>query len=106
MEKSSLLTISMIQTEHWKPKEFEEPTVVAVKHANPCGVGTGFDIYSAYVKTYNADPVSIYGGIIAANRTIDEITANEISKIFVEIVIAPDFTEEALAILTKKKIFA
>ena len=84
-------------------KEFEEPTVVAVKHANPCGVGTGFDIYAAYVKAYNADPVSIYGGIVAANRTIDEMTATEISKIFVEIIIAPDFTQEALAILTQKK---
>jgi len=84
-------------------KEFEEPAVVAVKHANPCGVGTGYDIFDAYVKAYKADPVSIYGGIVAANRTIDEMTAAEINKIFVEIVIAPDFTEEALAILTQKK---
>lgn len=84
-------------------KEFEEPAIVAVKHANPCGVGTGFDIYSAYVKAYKADPISIYGGIIAANRTIDEMTAAEISKIFVEIIIAPGFTDEALAILTQKK---
>ena len=84
-------------------KEFEEPAVVAVKHANPCGVGTGFDICDAYGKAYKADPVSIYGGIIAANRSIDELTASEISKIFVEIVIAPDFTQEALEILTQKK---
>ncbi len=84
-------------------KEFEEPAVVAVKHANPCGVGIGFDLCDAYVKAYKADPVSIYGGIVAANRTIDELTAAEINKIFVEIVIAPDFTEEALAILTTKK---
>ncbi|HML38154.1 MAG TPA: bifunctional phosphoribosylaminoimidazolecarboxamide formyltransferase/IMP cyclohydrolase [Bacillota bacterium] len=84
-------------------KEFEEPAVVAVKHANPCGVGTGYDIYDAYVKAYKADPVSIYGGIVAANRPIDEMTAAEINKIFVEIVIAPDFTEEAIAILTQKK---
>lgn len=84
-------------------KEFEEPAVVAVKHANPCGVGSGFDIYSAYLKAYKADPVSIYGGIIAANRVIDEMTAEEIGKIFVEIVIAPGFTEEALTILTQKK---
>jgi len=84
-------------------KEFEEPAVVAVKHANPCGVGTGYDIYDAYVKAYKADPVSIFGGIVAANRPIDEMTAAEINKIFVEIVIAPDFTEEALAILTQKK---
>lgn len=84
-------------------KEFEEPAVVAVKHANPCGVGTGYDIYDAYVKAYKADPISIFGGIVAANRPIDEMTAAEINKIFVEIVIAPDFTEEAIAILTQKK---
>lgn len=84
-------------------KEFEEPTVVAVKHANPCGVGTGFDILSAYNKAYECDPTSIYGGIVAANRTIDAGTAEEMSKIFLEIVIAPDFTEEAMDILTKKK---
>lgn len=84
-------------------KEFEEPTVVAVKHANPCGVGTGFDILSAYNKAYECDPTSIYGGIVAANRTIDAGTAEEMSKIFLEIVIAPDFTEEAMEILTKKK---
>ena len=84
-------------------KEFEEPAVVAVKHANPCGVGTGYDIYDAYLKAYKADPVSIYGGIVAANRAIDEQTAEEIGKIFVEIIIAPDFTEEALAVLSQKK---
>ncbi|WP_312651830.1 bifunctional phosphoribosylaminoimidazolecarboxamide formyltransferase/IMP cyclohydrolase [Aminipila sp.] len=84
-------------------KEFEEPTVVAVKHANPCGVGTGFDILSAYNKAYECDPTSIYGGIVAANRTIDAGTAEQISKIFLEIIIAPDFTEEAMEILTQKK---
>lgn len=84
-------------------KEFEEPTVVAVKHANPCGVGTGFDILSAYNKAYECDPTSIYGGIVAANRTIDAGTAEEMGKIFLEIIIAPDFTEEAMDILTKKK---
>jgi phosphoribosylaminoimidazolecarboxamide formyltransferase/IMP cyclohydrolase len=85
-------------------KEFgDTPCVVAVKHANPCGIGTADNIYDAYMKAYNADPVSIYGGIIAANRTIDKVTAAEINKIFIEIVIAPDFTKEALAILEKKK---
>ncbi|NLK72960.1 MAG: bifunctional phosphoribosylaminoimidazolecarboxamide formyltransferase/IMP cyclohydrolase [Clostridiales bacterium] len=84
-------------------KEFTEPAVVAVKHANPCGVGMGYDIYDAYVKAYKADPISIYGGIIAANRIIDERTAEEINKIFVEIIIAPDYTQEALEILKRKK---
>lgn len=84
-------------------KEFTEPTVVAVKHANPCGVGTGFDILSAYKKAYECDPTSIFGGIIAANRPIDGPTAEEINRIFIEIVIAPDFTKEAMDILTQKK---
>lgn len=84
-------------------KEFDDPTVVAVKHANPCGVATGSDIFDAYCNAYKADPVSIYGGIVAANRTIDALTAAEINKIFIEIVIAPDFTQEAIDILTKKK---
>ena len=84
-------------------KEFDEPTVVAVKHANPCGVATGKDIYDAYIGAYEADPVSIFGGIIAVNREIDAKTAEEINKIFIEIVIAPSYTEEALEILSQKK---
>lgn len=84
-------------------KEFEEPAVVACKHANPCGVGTGSTILEAYIRAYEGDPVSIFGGIIAANREIDEATATEINKIFIEIVIAPSFTEKAIEVLTKKK---
>ncbi|MCX7715442.1 MAG: bifunctional phosphoribosylaminoimidazolecarboxamide formyltransferase/IMP cyclohydrolase [Clostridia bacterium] len=84
-------------------KEFKEPAVVAVKHANPCGVGIGEDIYTAYIRAYEADPVSIFGGIIAANREIDVKTAEEINKIFVEIVIAPSFEKEAVDILAQKK---
>ena len=64
-------------------KEFLEPCVVACKHANPCGVGTGATIYEAYVKAYESDPVSIFGGILAINGVVDEATANEISKIFI-----------------------
>ena len=84
-------------------KEFDEPTVVAVKHANPCGVASANTIYEAYAAAYEADPVSIFGGIIAANREIDIKTAEEINKIFVEIVIAPSYTKEALDILASKK---
>lgn len=84
-------------------KEFDEPAIVAVKHANPCGVAIGDDIYSAYVRAYKADPVSIFGGIVASNREIDAKTAEEISKIFLEIVIAPSFTKEAFDIISKKK---
>mgnify|MGYP000953589154 CR=1 FL=1 len=84
-------------------KEFDEPTVVAVKHTNPCGVGSAPTIYEAYMKAFESDPVSIFGGIIAANREIDAKTAEEINKIFIEIVVAPSFTEEAFAILSQKK---
>ncbi|MHB1485441.1 MAG: bifunctional phosphoribosylaminoimidazolecarboxamide formyltransferase/IMP cyclohydrolase [Saccharofermentanales bacterium] len=84
-------------------KEFSEPTVVAVKHANPCGVGSGKTIYQAWSKAYEADTVSIFGGIVAANREIDAKSAEEMAKIFLEIVIAPAYTPEAIAILTSKK---
>lgn len=84
-------------------KEFTEPAVVAVKHATPCGVGVGYDIYDAYLKAYKADPISIFGGILAANREIDERTANVIKDIFIEVIIAPGYTDEALAILKEKK---
>lgn len=84
-------------------KEFDEPTVVAVKHSNPCGVGTGSDIYEAYINAYEADPVSIFGGIVAANCEIDGKTAAEMNKIFLEIIIAPSFSPEALEILKQKK---
>lgn len=87
-------------------KEFDEPTVVAVKHSNPCGVASGATIAEAYRKAYACDPVSIFGGIIAANREIDLETAEEISKIFVEIVIAPSFSEAALEALEKSIICA
>ena len=84
-------------------KEFEIPAAVAVKHMNPCGVGTGASIEEAFDKAYEADPTSIFGGIIALNREVDAATAEKLSGIFLEIIIAPSFTEEALAILTQKK---
>ncbi len=84
-------------------KEFSEPAVVAVKHMNPCGVGIGSNVLEAYTKAYEADPTSIFGGIVASNRTIDEVTAVKLNDIFLEIIIAPAFTTEAQAILSKKK---
>lgn len=84
-------------------KEFTEPAVVAVKHMNPCGVGTGTTIEEAYGRAYEADSVSIFGGIVAANREIDEATAVKMKDIFLEIIIAPSFTQEALDVLTSKK---
>ncbi|MGD8191804.1 bifunctional phosphoribosylaminoimidazolecarboxamide formyltransferase/IMP cyclohydrolase [Brevibacillus ginsengisoli] len=84
-------------------REFTEPAVVAIKHMNPCGVGIGATIKEAYEKAYAADPVSIFGGIVAANRPIDEQTALLLKEIFLEIILAPDFTPEALQILQQKK---
>ena len=84
-------------------KEFDEPCVVACKHANPCGVGCGDNIYEAYMKAFNADPTSIFGGIVVFNREIDERTAQEINKIFVEIIVAPSYSQEALSVLMSKK---
>ncbi|MGG3467701.1 bifunctional phosphoribosylaminoimidazolecarboxamide formyltransferase/IMP cyclohydrolase [Neobacillus pocheonensis] len=84
-------------------KEFTEPAAVAVKHMNPCGVGTGKTGYEAFEKAFAADPVSIFGGIIAFNREVDAETAAKLHEIFLEIIIAPSFSKEALNILTAKK---
>ncbi|MDQ2179867.1 bifunctional phosphoribosylaminoimidazolecarboxamide formyltransferase/IMP cyclohydrolase [Marinifilum sp. D714] len=84
-------------------KEFEEPTIVAAKHANPCGIGSAETIAEAFQKAYDADPVSIFGGIVAANREIDKATAEIMSGIFLEVIVAPSFSKEALEVLTKKK---
>ena len=84
-------------------KEFTEPTIVATKHANPCGVGSAVTIAEAYQKAYDADPVSIFGGIVVANREIDAKTATEMSKTFLEVIVAPSFSSEAFEILSKKK---
>jgi phosphoribosylaminoimidazolecarboxamide formyltransferase/IMP cyclohydrolase len=70
---------------------------------NPCGVGIGATIEEAYVKAYEADPTSIFGVFVAANRIIDGATAKRLHGIFLEIIIAPDFTDAALEILTQKK---
>lgn len=84
-------------------KEFELPAAVAVKHMNPCGVGTGETIADAFNKAYEADSTSIFGGIIALNREVDAETAQHLSQIFLEIIIAPAYSEEAIEILTQKK---
>jgi len=75
---------------------------VAVKHATPCGVGIGATLAEAWKKAFDADPVSIFGGIVAFNCTVDADTAAELVKIFLEIVIAPRFSPEALEIFKTK----
>ena len=83
--------------------EFDEPTVVIVKHNNPCGVGSDASLVEAYRKAFATDTVSPFGGIIAVNRPIDIAFAEEVHGLFAEVLIAPSFTDDALAILQKKK---
>lgn len=84
-------------------KEFKMPAAVAVKHMNPCGVGTGETIANAFTKAYEADSTSIFGGIVALNREVDAETAKQLATIFLEIIIAPAFSDEAIELLTQKK---
>ncbi len=81
----------------------ERAAVAIIKHANPCGAALGANLAEAYLKALRCDPVSAFGGIIAANRTLDAKAAEEMTKIFTEVVIAPDATEEAKAIFVAKK---
>ncbi len=82
---------------------FDDPAVVVVKHANPCGVAVADDIGAAYVAANACDPVSAFGGIVAANRTVTVAMAEPLSSVFTEVVVAPDFEPEALELLTAKK---
>jgi len=83
--------------------EFEPPAVAIIKHANPCGVATGSDLRDAYRKALACDPVSAFGGIIAVNRPLDAAMVEAIGKLFLEVIIAPDVTDEAKALLAKKQ---
>ncbi|MGN7408630.1 bifunctional phosphoribosylaminoimidazolecarboxamide formyltransferase/IMP cyclohydrolase [Sporosarcina sp. SAFN-010] len=84
-------------------RDFEQPAAVAVKHMNPCGVGVGETLAEAFRKAYEADSTSIFGGIIALNREVDLETSMMLKDIFLEIIIAPSFTKDALDVLTAKK---
>ncbi|HEY3375441.1 MAG TPA: bifunctional phosphoribosylaminoimidazolecarboxamide formyltransferase/IMP cyclohydrolase [Candidatus Aquicultor sp.] len=79
-----------------------EPACAVIKHNNPCGCAIGQDLADAYKKAFDCDPVSAYGGIVAFNQVVDAAAAEEMGKIFTEVVIAPGYAEEALDILTKK----
>lgn len=85
-------------------REFKDQIVTAaIKHSTPCGVAIGESGYDSYMKAYEADPQSIYGGIVAVNYKVDKATALEMKKIFLEIVAAPDFDDDALEVLKTKK---
>ncbi len=83
--------------------EFDEPTIVIVKHANPCGVASATSLADAWDLALRCDPVSAFGGIIATNRTLDADAAEKMAAIFSEVIIAPDATEAAIAALSRKK---
>jgi phosphoribosylaminoimidazolecarboxamide formyltransferase/IMP cyclohydrolase len=83
-------------------REFSEPACIVVKHANPCGAAVAEDISTAFQRAFNADPVSAFGGIIALNRPCNEEIATFLAKVFVEVIIAPEFTAEALKIFNAK----
>ncbi len=83
-------------------KEFREPAAVIVKHNNSCGVAIAENIHTAYKKSFETDPLSAFGGVIALNRDVDVATANQIMTLFVEVILAPGFDPEALKILSQK----
>ena len=83
-------------------REFELPACAIVKHTNPCGVGVAADLSDAYAKAYAADPVSAYGGVVAVNRRVDPPLAKLLGEQFVEVLIAPEYTADAVEIVTQK----
>ncbi|WP_407341498.1 bifunctional phosphoribosylaminoimidazolecarboxamide formyltransferase/IMP cyclohydrolase [Pengzhenrongella phosphoraccumulans] len=83
--------------------DHEGPAVAIIKHANPCGIAVGADIAQAHAKAHACDPLSAYGGVIATNRIVTAAMAAQVAPVFTEVVVAPGFEPEALAILTAKK---
>jgi len=84
-------------------RDHTAPAVAIIKHANPCGIAVGSDISTAYAKAFATDPVSAFGGVVAANREVDEAMARAMADVFTEVVIAPGYTEHAREILAEKK---
>jgi phosphoribosylaminoimidazolecarboxamide formyltransferase / IMP cyclohydrolase len=84
-------------------REFDEPAAVIVKHNNPCGVAIGNDVFEAYVTARDVDPVSAYGSVVSVNRELTKKLAEEISNTFVEVILAPSFSKDALEIMKKKE---
>jgi len=83
--------------------DFSEPAIAIIKHTNPCGAAIGKTIEDAYDKALSCDPVSAYGGIVGVNRTVTVALAERVAKLFVEVVVAPDYAPDALAKLQEKK---
>jgi phosphoribosylaminoimidazolecarboxamide formyltransferase/IMP cyclohydrolase len=88
---------------HRAAYDFDEPAVVIVKHANPCGIAIGADLAEAYRKALATDPVSAFGGVVAVNRPLPSAAAEQVAEVFTEVVVAPDFEAASLEVLTRKK---
>ncbi len=91
------------QAAHRAAYDFDDPAVAIIKHANPCGIATGTDVADAHAKAHACDPVSAYGGVIAANQPVTAAMADQLVDVFTEVIVAPDFDEAALVTLTAKK---
>ncbi len=83
--------------------DFAEPAVAVIKHANPCGIAIGADVAQAHARAHETDPVSAFGGVIAANRAVTAAMAAQVSEVFTEVIVAPAYDDDALALLTAKK---
>ncbi len=83
--------------------EFDAPASAIIKHTNPCGCAEGATLAESYRRAFEADPISAFGGVLAFNRKLDGETAAEIAKTFIEAIAAPDYVEDALAILAAKE---
>jgi phosphoribosylaminoimidazolecarboxamide formyltransferase / IMP cyclohydrolase len=83
--------------------DFAEPAVAIIKHANPCGIAVGSDIAEAHAKAHETDPVSAFGGVIAANRPVSAAMAAQVAEVFTEVIVAPGYEEQALELLTAKR---
>jgi phosphoribosylaminoimidazolecarboxamide formyltransferase/IMP cyclohydrolase len=83
--------------------DFDDPAVAVIKHTNPCGIATGPDIATAHAKAHATDPVSAFGGVIAANRAVSRAMAEQVAEVFTEVLVAPSFDDDALVVLTTKK---
>ncbi len=83
--------------------DFSEPCVAVIKHANPCGIAVGTDIAEAHRKAHACDPVSAYGGVVAANQRVTGAMASQLADVFTEVIVAPSFDDAALAAFAKKK---
>jgi phosphoribosylaminoimidazolecarboxamide formyltransferase / IMP cyclohydrolase len=91
------------QSAHRTAYDFEAPAVAIIKHANPCGIAIGADVADAHAKANACDPVSAFGGVIAANRPVSAAMAAQVADVFTEVIVAPDYDDEALDILSERK---